>query len=202
MIAALFVDEIGPYSEMPGVDVWGVSRDARGYSGPHPVVAHPPCHRWCALAKAVFGRYQREELRPGNDGGCFASALASVRKFGGVLEHPAKSLAWGHFGLIRPPTSPARGWVQAATHEWVCEVWQQAYGHLAAKATWLLYCGNNPPRELDWSRRPGTHQIGFQDKRGKCRNKPTISGRKASLTPLAFADALIDLARHSGGLND
>jgi hypothetical protein len=46
VIAALYVEERGVYSGLEGVDVWGVSRDARRYAGPYPVVAHPPCERW------------------------------------------------------------------------------------------------------------------------------------------------------------
>lgn len=53
MIAALYIDERGPYVGLPGVDAWGISRDARLYEGPWPVVAHPPCARWCRLAKLV-----------------------------------------------------------------------------------------------------------------------------------------------------
>lgn len=39
-VAALYVDERGPYPKMAAVEAWGVSRDADGYEGPHPVVAH------------------------------------------------------------------------------------------------------------------------------------------------------------------
>ena len=42
-IAALFVEENGCYYGLDGVEPWGVSRDARKYDGPFPVVAHPPC---------------------------------------------------------------------------------------------------------------------------------------------------------------
>ena len=48
-IAALFVEEGGCYYGLDGVEAWGVSRDARKYDGPFPVVAHPPCARWSAL---------------------------------------------------------------------------------------------------------------------------------------------------------
>lgn len=45
MVAALFVEKDGPYSELNQVDVWDIERDARFYNGPFPVVAHPPCER-------------------------------------------------------------------------------------------------------------------------------------------------------------
>ena len=56
MIAALFVDRRGCYSGLPDVDLWDESRDARLYKGPYPVVAHPPCARWCKLAGLVEAR--------------------------------------------------------------------------------------------------------------------------------------------------
>lgn len=97
MIAALFVDARGPYVGLPGVDPWPLRRDARLYAGPWPVVAHPPCARWCRLAKHVeHSELRRRAARPllpgfdhgrsvGADGGTFGSALASVRAWGGGL---------------------------------------------------------------------------------------------------------------------
>ena len=192
MIAALFVQEGGSYANLPGVDPWSVLRDARNYSGPHPVVAHPPCQLWGRFAIINFKRWGGEHNRPGNDGGCFASALASVREWGGVLEHPADSYAWAAHGLDKPRRTT--GWTPTAFGEWVCEVWQSAYGHPCRKRTWLFYAGGQPPKELNWDRVPGTHQIGQHDQRGKARNKPTISGKAASATPVSFRDDLLCLA--------
>jgi hypothetical protein len=190
-VAALFVATGGAYFGVPGVEPWDVTRDARTYAGPHPVVAHPPCHLWVNFAALNFKRWGGEHNRPGNDGGCFASALASVRRWGGVLEHPASSNAWTTFGLPRPIPG---GWLGAESIRgvWTCEVWQSAYGHAARKRTWLLYVGAADPPELNWSRPRGTMQIGKFD-----RIKPTLYGPKASATPLAFRDMLIDLARRS-----
>ena len=41
MVAALYVQRGGSYYGIPGVDPWDEQRDARGYDGPFPVVAHP-----------------------------------------------------------------------------------------------------------------------------------------------------------------
>ena len=194
MIAALYVETDGCYFGLDGVDPWDQARDARRYAGPHPVVAHPPCQLWGPFAPINFKRWGGEHNRPGNDGGCFASALRSVRKWGGVLEHPARTKAWAAHGLGAPTSI---GWrYDAANEMYVCEVWQSAYGHPANKATWLAYRGRKP-FDLDWSRPVGTHQIGFHDQRGKAKNKPTISGKAASATPIAFRDVLLRLAEHS-----
>lgn len=189
-VAALFVQRDGAYFGLDGVDPWDEARDARVYAGPHPVVAHPPCQRWGALAFVNYARWGGEHNKPGNDGGCFAAALKAVEKWGGVLEHPKNSRAWPVYGLRRP--APA-GW-QPSRLGWVCEVWQSAYGHRASKATWLYYVGAHP-LELDWSRPAGSHQIGFHDQRGKERNKPTLPKKEASATPLLFRDLLIGMAR-------
>lgn len=196
VIAALFVQTGGCYFGLPDVDPWDEARDARRYKGPAPVVAHPPCQLWGAFAAVNYARWGGEHNKPGNDAGCFAAALRSVIQFGGVLEHPANSRAWGAYGITRPK---APGWQRHGLHEWVCEVWQSAYGHRAAKSTVLFYCGRTPPFDLDWRRAPGSHQIGFHDQRGKLRNKPTLSRKEANATPVPFRDALIALARLSGG---
>jgi hypothetical protein len=90
VIAALFVDKRGCYGGLEGVDAWDIERDARLYDGPWPVVAHPPCER--------YGRYwhggpsAKVRRVKGDDGGCFAAALAAVRKWGGVSSTPKRPL--------------------------------------------------------------------------------------------------------------
>jgi hypothetical protein len=192
MIAALFIEEGGCYSGLPGVDAWPESRDARLYAGPWPVVAHPPCQRWGRLGLVNFVRYGGEHNRPGNDGGCFAAALAAVNAWGGVLEHPAGSYAWAAHGLLTPT---GHGWNKSGPG-WVCKVCQSAYGHRAKKLTWLYYVGPELPPLLNWRKPDGTHQVGWTDtKRAKDRNKPTLSSADAAATPIEFRDALLAMAR-------
>ena len=191
LVAALFVQPNGCYSDLPFVDAWPESRDARNYIGTLPVVAHPPCQLWGAMANVNWSRWGGEHNRPGNDGGCFAAAVRAVDEWGGVLEHPAKSRAWGAHGLTKPAQM---GWQRTIDGSWVCEVWQSAYGHRANKATWLYYRGTNPPADLKWARIVGTHQIGFRDQRGKSANKPNLGKREANATPRMFRDALIALS--------
>lgn len=193
MIAALFVQTDGCYFNLDGVDPWDERRDARRYQGPDPVVAHPPCQLWGALASVNYARWGGDHNKPGNDGGCFESALKSVNEWGGVLEHPAKTRAWAKYGLDKPSTGK---WSKSGIG-WVCEVWQSAYGHRANKATWLYCVSVNKPFDLIWDRPKGSHQVGFQDQRGKSRNKPTLSKKEANATPVLFKNVLLKLARDS-----
>lgn len=192
MIAALYVQTGGCYFGLPDVDPWDEARDARLYDGPYPVVAHPPCDRWHLLSAV---NHKRWGWKINEDGGCFAAALAAVRKWGGVLEHPAHSRAF-KFHDIPHPTS--RGWQRTLTGDWITEIDQAAYGHRARKTTWLIYNGKAPPPALlNWRYTVGTHQVGICDQRGIERNKPALSKKEASATPAAFRDLLIDLARRS-----
>lgn len=188
MIAALYVQTHGHYFKLPGIDPWDELRDARNYVGPHPVVAHPPCSRWCQLAYINQKRYGH---KVGDDGGCFESALAAVRRWGGVLEHPARTYAWVRFNLPAPLRG---GWQRTIEGAWVCEVSQRAYGHRARKLTWLYYVGEQPPPSLNWERPEPTAQVSFCKNHGNS-PLPRLSKKEASRTPVEFRDLLISLAR-------
>jgi len=189
MVAALYVETGGAYFGLEGVDPWDEARDARLYAGPHPVVAHPPCNRWCQMAHLNAARYAHWEI--GEDGGCFAAALRDVRRFGGVLEHPAYTLAWAHHGL----TAPVRGgWTREMFGPgWVAEVSQSSWGHRARKRTWLYLVGCVPP-PLDWTSPEGTAWVSWGG-HDKYPDVPRLSKREAKASPPAFRDLLIDMAR-------
>jgi hypothetical protein len=189
VIAALYVQKGGVYFGLDGVDPWDEARDARLYAGPYPVVAHPPCARWCRLAKLVESRGGKAV---GDDGGTFAAALASVRAWGGILEHPAWSLAWGVHGLTAPH---AFGWALTTDGGWVCEVSQAAYGHRAPKATWLYYVGAAPPPPLNWAR-PPCAVITTSAPRGQKRVEYMHKAER-SRTPIVFRDLLLSMAAAS-----
>lgn len=175
-VAALFVDPKGVYANLADVEVWDEARDARLYAGPWPVVAHPPCARWSNLAHIHKHRWPI-----GADDGCFEAALAAVRRWGGVLEHPAGSLAWAEYEL---PYPGRYGWASSLDDAGlVTEVDQGSYGHPARKRTWLYAVGVEPC-PLDW--RPAR---GYP-----VENMHTATG-EAARTPIAFRDVLLNMAR-------
>lgn len=195
MIAALFVEKGGVYYGLPNVDPWDEERDARTYAGPWPVVAHPPCQRWCRFAKGIE---KVHGYKVGDDAGCFAAALEAVRIYGGVLEHPAESLAWGWFGLPKPRSSG--GWTHSLLDEgYSCYVEQGRYGHPMRKATWLYAYGLPELPALRWGRTNDNEMLGTFKwgsrlyKPEHDRNRPRVDGQH-SLTPPAFRDALIAMA--------
>lgn len=139
-VAALFVRADSIYKTMPGVDAWDIERDARLWPGGSPLVAHPPCKRWSMINGVVLSRYPHKatEFAWGNDGGLFKYALDSVRRFGGVIEHPGGSRAFGHYGL------PGIGRAPDDFGGWTTEIRQVDFGHRAEKRTLLYVCGAHP----------------------------------------------------------
>jgi hypothetical protein len=191
MIAALFVDPKGAYAGIEGVDLWDETRDARLYTGPYPVVAHPPCSSWCQLAPINEARYG---FKVGDDGGCFLAALEAVRKCGGVLEHPANSYAWPAFDLPKPFFKG--GWRGDLFGGWTCEVERGHYGHLARKKTWLYVVGVDRLPPLIWGPSEGKALVSWCNNHGTQNDtRPRIGKKAASATPVPFRDILLSIAR-------
>lgn len=189
-VAALYVEACGTYAAVPDVELWDERRDARTYAGPWPVVAHPPCSRWCRLAGLVEARWGHKR---GDDGGCFAAALAAVRKHGGVLEHPAYTDAWAAHGL---PAPLHMGWQRAICGGWVAHVEQGRYGHPAKKATWLYAHGCALP-SLEWGRDGASTAVvsWCGNHTSKHEDRPRVGKAAAARTPPAFRDLLLSIAR-------
>lgn len=196
MIAALFVETNGVYFGLPNVDPWDKERDARRYAGPHPIVAHPPCERWGRYWSGGPNASYRRRL--GDDDGCFAAALAHVRRWGGVIEHPEASHAWWSHGLTRPPK--CGGWVVADFEGgWTCCVEQGHYGHRARKATWLYAYGVDLP-SLKWGSSgkrarldAGAHSKGHRE-RGDIYIGERLATTENAVTPIEFRNLLISIA--------
>lgn len=197
-ISALYVLPDGPYSS-DQFDVWDETRDARKFIGPGPVIAHPPCERWGRYwggGPMLHGTAAQKIL--GDDKGCFAHALWSVRSFGGVIEHPEASHAFKFFGL--PIPDHRGGWSEPDKYGGrSCCVAQGNYGHRAQKLTWL-YGVRIDFKELKWGKTPGLMKIeqGFHSKEERARLVKTgvcqrLSKRQRTITPDPFRDLLVEL---------
>lgn len=194
----------GSYFGLPDVDPWDEQRDARKYAGGAPVVAHPPCQRWGKFwaGQPLWIARTGERKKKGDDNGCFEAALAAVRKFGGVLEHPKGSHAWAHFGLIKPARSG--GWIKADNFGgWTCCVEQGQYGHYARKPTWLYAVGAELP-ELRWGKTEPKFPEWAIERYGlkKCKRAGELAfkggGTDSSIrigTPPEFRDLLVQIAQ-------
>lgn len=183
-VAALYVDRLGPYPKLVE-HWWDEQRDARTYAGPWPVVAHPPCGPWSSFRHMYRG--DEHDLAP--------AAVEQVRRWGGVLEHPAGSQLWRRFGLPLPDSGvdAAGGYSIAVDQLW--------WGHACSKPTWI-YCVNVPiwalNKEPPFPHRRPTHDLmgsrgknASADRGGKLEASKEIRRR----TPVAFAEWLISLAQ-------
>ena len=179
MIAVLFARRDSIYRSFPECDVWDAERDARLWPGGSAIVAHPPCRAWGSL---------RHFARPGPGEKEMAIwAIGEIRKWGGVLEHPAASGLFDRVGAPRP----GRGMDQWGG--WTLGVRQLDFGHACEKKT-ILYIVGCAPRSippLPISFVPPSHII------GSSRRHSALTGasqRMREATPPRFAEWLVALA--------
>lgn len=124
-VSVLFARSDSCYFDLVS-DVWDAQRDARGYTGPGPIICHPPCRAWGRL---------RHWAKPRPDEKALALfAVEQVRRCGGVLEHPWGSTLWPAAQLPRPGERDAWG-------GWTLLVDQGWWGHAAPKPTYLYIVG-------------------------------------------------------------
>lgn len=126
MIPALFVRRTSIYRDL-GADCWDIDRDARGYAGALPVVAHPPCRAWGQLSAMAKPRADERDLA--------LFAIDTVRRVGGVVEHPSRSKLWSTVGASH---------VRDQFGGYVVHVLQSWFGHRAQKSTGLYIVGVDP----------------------------------------------------------
>lgn len=177
-VAALFVREDSIYKTMPGVDAWDKARDARLYDGPGPVVAHPPCRAWGNLSQFAKPEPGEKNLA--------RLAVAMVRAFGGVVEHPITSRLWSEQGIYVGRSDPFGGAFLVVDQYW--------WGHRARKRTGLYIVGVDlrdlPSMPMVLGDAPmvagrTTRQSG----------KKEITKAERERTPPDFAHWLVDVAR-------
>jgi hypothetical protein len=118
-------------------------------------------------------------------------AVAHVRRYGGVLEHPASSTLWLDMGLPRPANGlrdEFGGWTLAVSQKW--------WNHRAEKKTWLYIVGceprNLPP--IPYTIAEATHTISSYSGLDKKRRRPEVSKSEREHTPPAFAEWLVKVA--------
>jgi len=181
-IAVLFAKHGSIYHEVSGCDVWDKSRDALRWGGGLPVVAHPPCRAWASLRHCAKPDPGEKEYA--------LWAIEQVRKYGGVLEHPARSTLWPVAGLPDIGcTDEYGGWTLVVDQNW--------WGHRAQKRTRLYICGCKPAELPTMPLRLGkaTHTVGLWSGRDKKNCRPSISKCEYEATPKMFAEWLVELAR-------
>jgi hypothetical protein len=179
-VAVLFARGDSIYKGLPGCDVYDAERNALTYQGPHPVVAHPPCRTWGTLSHLFEHPPGERSLAPW--------AVEQVRKFGGVLEHPAKSRLWPELGLpVIGERDEFGGWTLA--------IHQSDFGHRAQKKTrlYIVGCGplDLPPMPLFLGK--PTHVI--SQNRTLPGWRPDCTEAEQEHTPPTLANWLTEVAR-------
>lgn len=113
-------------------------------------------------------------------------AVALVREFGGVLEHPAGSTLWKAQKLPRPGERDQYG-------GWTLEAPQKWWGHKAEKATWFYVVGCEPSDIPPLPYVMGEAAYVVQSRK-RHDYRPHITKAEREHTPPQLAEWLVELA--------
>ena len=125
----LFTEKNSNYLNYDEFDCFDETRNALSCSSRLPLIAHPPCRLFSRL-RAFSTAHPREKLLA-------FFALAKVRQFGGILEHPRSSLLWktGNFDLSGQ-VDQYGGFLRSVNLSW--------FGYPCEKKTMLYFIGISP----------------------------------------------------------
>lgn len=170
--AILYARKNSIYKDLPAVDVYDETRDARTFPNDLPIVAHPPCR--------LFGKLKHMSKAPIEEKQLAYHAVESIKKCGGILEHPAFSTLWQEMELPLPSDS-----ITDFSNGFTIGIKQYDFGHKCEKNTWL-YINGIKPVDL-----PSPHlKLGTAAERiGDSGSMKTREG-----TPIQLAEYLIKIA--------
>lgn len=172
MIAVLCAATNSIYHTLEDVDVYDSKRDARTFTGGVPVVTHPPCRAWSAYCA------HQAKPEPGEkDLGLWC--CEQLKRWGGVLEHPAHSRLFEAAGLPEPLSFQGDLWTAAVKQSW--------WGDSRTKSTWLCFSKVRPDDvEIPFV-------LGYPQHDRKVWN--TMSKGKRAATPPSMAQWLVNIAK-------
>lgn len=177
MVPVLFTMPGSVYESL-GCDCYDETRDALTWPGGRPAIYHPPCRLWSII--------RRFSTAPAEEKGLALWSMDCVRRWGGVVEHPAKSTLFRETGCeFGGRRDRWGGWVLSVDQHW--------FGHPARKKTWLYVVGVGP-REIPpypIMTGPVCYQVGGSRRKGlpECKKSERIA------TPIEFAKYLIALTK-------
>jgi len=176
-IAALCVAPNSVYKTMRDVDAYDSKRDVRTFQGGMPIVAHPPCRAWSA--------YTSHQAKPSLGEAELGLLCADLlRRWGGVLEHPA------HSRLFHAASLPLPG--QRIGDLFTVPVLQAWWGYPMKKATWLCF-SRIDVASLDFPYIEHDSRSGVGDRR----RQQVMSKHQRAATHPALAEFLVSAARQT-----
>ena len=128
-IPVLFTAHNSLYNDIDIFDCYDEKRNALSFNDRVPLIAHPPCRKFSKLRGLSTAPLSEKKLA--------FFALAKVRQFGGILEHPRSSTLWlnGNFKLDGS-VDDYGGFLRSVNLSW--------FGFPAEKKTMLYFVGIDP----------------------------------------------------------
>lgn len=182
-VPVLFARKNSIYNQIPCCDVWDISRDAMTWPGGRPLIAHPPCAQWGRL-RGLAKNSQVEKNYA-------IHAVDLIRKYGGVLEHPAGSILWKDENISLPRIGhydAFGGYTIAMPQYW--------FGHKAMKHTWFYILGCKPEDLPEIPLKISNPQYVVSSvKRKERKDKKELSRCGRESTPLSLAQWLVEVIK-------
>lgn len=174
-VTVLFCQKDSIYKKM-GCNCYDQERDALTWMGSEPAIYHPPCRLWSRMRHFSTADDSERYLA--------LWAVNNVRRYGGILEHPASSSLFPFMNLPVPGSSDEFGFT--------IEIDQFNFGHLARKRTWLYICGITPAEVIPFLRKKISAKCSYVVSSSKS-GKVELTAKMRSETPRMMARQFVKI---------